>query len=318
MAGQINYYRIMLGRKSMYADQCHREGWFGGGWDITQDLSNELVENFRDFNAKFIPVYLASNPGKSKVAAGLACGMLWTICKGIKQDDIVLCPDGSGNYWVGRVVSGYIYASGETLPHRRQVEWSPTTIARADMSEALRHSTGAIGTVSNITKHTKEIESFIAGSAAPVLISTDELVEDPSVFALEKHLEDFLVQNWSGTELGQTYDIFEEDGELAGQQYPTDTGNIDILAVSKDKTKLLIVELKKGRASDAVVGQVQRYMGYVLDELAEPQQRVCGCIIALEDDLKLRRALRVTSSIEFYRYQVSFKLFKVENDDAYR
>ena len=73
---------------------------------------------------------------------------------------------------------------------------------------------------------------------------------------------------------------------------------------------MLVVELKKGRASDVVVGQIQRYMGYVLEELAEENQNVRGVIIALEDDLRLRRALKVTSNIEFYRYQVSFKLFK--------
>ena len=32
---------------------------------------------------------------------------------------------------------------------------------------------------------------------------THGLVEDPFVFALGKHLEDFLVQNWTSTELGQ-------------------------------------------------------------------------------------------------------------------
>ncbi len=52
-------------------------------------------------------------------------------------------------------------------------------------------------------------------------------------------------------------------------KYPTDTGPIDILALRKDGKELLVVELKKGRASDAVIGQVQRYMGYVMDELAE-------------------------------------------------
>lgn len=81
------------------------------------------------------------------------------------------------------------------------------------------------------------------------------------MFALEKHLEEFLVQNWHQTELGIKYNIYEEEGELVGQQYPTDTGPIDILAISKDKTELLVVELKKGRASDAVIGQIQRYMG---------------------------------------------------------
>ena len=70
------------------------------------------------------------------------------------------------------------------------------------------------------------------------------------------------------------------------------------------------MELKKGRASDYVVGQIQRYMGYVLEELAEDGQEVCGVIIALEDDIRIRRALAVAKNIDFYRYQVSFKLFK--------
>jgi restriction system protein len=85
---------------------------------------------------------------------------------------------------------------------------------------------------------------------------------------------------------------------------------MDILAISKDKTKLLVVELKRGRASDSVVGQVQRYMGYVVEVLAEANQEVHGVIIALEDDLKIQRALKVTRNVEFYRYIINFKLEK--------
>lgn len=310
MTAGREYYRIILGEKHSFAAQCHEEQWFGGGWSIDTDLTNKLPDNWRDFNQKFIPVYLEKNPGKSKVTAGLACGMLHTICKGIKKGDIVLCPNGSGSYWVGEVVSDYYYQQGAELPHRRKVQWYPKTIDRAEMSEGLRLSTGGPRTVNCITKHAEEIEGFLAGSKPPKLISTDELVEDPSVFALEAHLEDFLIQNWGQTLLGKSYDIYEEDGELVGQQYPSDTGPIDILAISKDKKELLVVELEKGRASDAVVGQIQRYMGYVLEELAEADQSVKGVIIALEDDIRLKRALKVASNIEFYRYQVSFKLFQ--------
>ena len=51
-------------------------------------------------------------------------------------------------------------------------------------------------------------------------------------------------------------------------------------------------------------------MGYVLEELAEENQTVKGVIIGLEDDLKIRRALSVTHNIEFYKYQINFKLYK--------
>lgn len=114
--------------------------------------------------------------------------------------------------------------------------------------------------------------------------------------------------NWSQTELGQAYDIVSDEGELIGQQYPSDTGPIDVLAIAQDQSHYLVVELKRGRASDTVVGQIQRYMGYVQGELVNSDQTVRGVIIALEDDLRLRRALSVTTNIDFYRYQVSFKL----------
>lgn len=47
----------------------------------------------------------------------------------------------------------------------------------------------------------------------------------------------------TGTELSCDFDIIEENGELVGQQFPTDTGPIDILAISKDRKTLLFVEL---------------------------------------------------------------------------
>ena len=300
----------MLGAKSIFAKQCYNEGFIGADYDINEDLSNKLPEDWREFNATYRPLWLASHPEKSKIAAGLACGMLWTICKGIKKNDIILSPDGSGNYYVGEVDSDYYYEPNEILFHRRKVNWYPTTISRSSMSKNLKNSTGSIGTVSDLKNYAEEIESLIGSNKPPSLVSTDQTIEDPSVFALEKHLEEFLIQNWKNTDLGVEYEIFEEDGELVGQQYPSDTGPIDILAISKDKKTILVVELKKGRVSDNVVGQIQRYMGYVKDELAEPDQKVKGIIIGLEDDLKIKRALSVTSNIEFYRYQVSFKLFK--------
>jgi len=305
-----SYYRIMAGRGSMYFQDFHEGGFIGAGFNIGTDLTNQLPENWREFNKKFIPVYLEIHPGKSKISAGLACGALWTISKGILKGDIILCPDGAGAYLAGEVIGDYFYKSGEVLPHRRAVQWFANKIERSSMTPDLRHSTGSIGTVSNITKHAQEIENLLAGIRPPTLISTDETVEDPSVFALEQHLEDFLVHNWDQTELGKKYDIYEEDGELVGQQYPSDTGNIDILAISKDKKEILVVELKKGRASDSVVGQIQRYMGYVIEELAEKDQTVKGIIIALEDDLRIKRALRVANNIDFYRYKVSFNLFR--------
>ncbi len=309
MAGK-SYRRVMLGRQSKYARQCFEGGFVGVHWGFDQDLSGQFGDDWRGFNARFREVYLHNNPEKSKVAAGLACGMLWTICKGMKQGDVVLSPDGEGNYLVGEVASDYYFAHGDVLPHRRKVNWFPNRIARTEMSQELRNSAGSVGTVSDVTSYADEIERLIGREVIPTIIANHEVIEDPSTFALEKHLEDFLVANWNQTELGQRYDIFSDEGDLVGQQFPSDTGPIDILAISKDRKELLVIELKRGRASDAVVGQIQRYMGYVAGDLADEGQAVRGAIIALEDDLRLRRALSVTTNIDFYKYQVSFKLLK--------
>lgn len=304
-----SYYRIMAGAKSMFAQEFLEGGFIAANWNIDQDLTHDLPDDWREFNHRFIPVYLEALPDKTKISAGLACGMLHTLSKGIKQGDIILTPRGDGNYLVGKVISDYYYVPSGELSHRRKVEWFEQTLPRELMSQELKNSSAA-GTVCNLTKYAAELKTLIDGKETVEHLEPDEVVEDPTAFALEKHLEHFLVENWSKTELGATYDIYTEEGQLVGQQYPSDTGPIDILAISKDKKTLLVVELKRGRASDRVMGQIQRYMGYVKDELAEADQQVKGVIIALEDDLRIRRALSVAQNIEFYRYQLSFKLNK--------
>jgi len=305
-----SYYRVMAGRGSAHAAECLAGGYIGADFDIREDLTGKLPEEWRQFNQAFIPVFQANVPGKSKIAAGLACGALWTVAKGIKVGDTLLTPDGAGSYMVGEVVGDYEYAPGQPLPHRRKVRWTDVRIARGDLSDALRHSTGSIGTVCNITDHHEELVRLIGVPAAPAIVATHAEIEDPLEFAMEKHLEDFLVANWSQTMLAAEWEIYEEDGERIGQQYATDAGIIDILARSKDGTRLLVLELKRGRATDVVVGQVLRYMGFIREQVAEANQTVEGVVIALEDDQKLRWALSSVPSVRFLRYQVSFKLFE--------
>ena len=187
MAKQYN--RVMLGRGGQFAEECHKGGYIGAGFDIPVDLTNHLPENWRDFNKKFIPVYLEHNPEKnSKVAAGLACGFLWTICKGLNNGDIVLSPRGNGEYLVGEIAGDYYFAPNTNLPHRRPVLWYDTVIRRADMSPDLKHSIGSIGTCSDATRFGDEIETLIAGKITPsVNPSTGTVVAAPKKY-LERDL----------------------------------------------------------------------------------------------------------------------------------
>ena len=101
----------MLGAKSAYANECFEGGFIGCDFSLRQDLSSDLVDEMKVFNRRFIPIWMSKHPGKSKVSGGLACGALFTVTKGIAENDLVLSPDGGGRYRVGRVATGYYYVS---------------------------------------------------------------------------------------------------------------------------------------------------------------------------------------------------------------
>ena len=142
-----------------------------------------------------------------------------------------------------------------------------------------------------------------------ILMSDDKAVNDSFNFKLEKHLEEFIIANWNQTFLCKEYDIYKDE-ENSGQQFPTDTGPIDILAISKDKKTFLVIELKKNRLHDKVVGQIQRYMGFIKGEIANDDQKVKGLIIGLKESLGLQRAISINPDIEYRIYKISFELLK--------
>lgn len=302
-----NYYRVFLGRGGVFADQAFREGWIGTGWIEDIDLTGKFPENWKDFNAQFISIVMEQNGIPSKVGAGLACGMTWTLGRGLGKGDVVISSDSSDTFHLGRVIGDYHYVAGGPLSHRRSVEWSGTTFQRDEVSDELRRSLSSGNTISRLNQHQDELQSFLSGTPGHVSVN-DETVESPLSFVLERHLEDFLVSNWQHTDLGKKYDLFEQDGEIVGQQFETDTGSIDVLAQSKDGKELIVIELKRGRVSDVVIGQILRYMGFVKE--LDDSKTVRGIIIGTDDDPKFRRALSMVPMVEFYKYEVSFKLTK--------
>lgn len=180
------YNRVMLGRGGQFAEECRKGGFIGADFDISVDLTGQLPDNWRVFNKKFIPVWLKNNPEKSSnVAAGLACGFLWTICKGLQNGDIVLSPCGNGDYMVGEITGDYFYVPGTNLPHRRPITWYNTVIRRADMSPELKHSIGSIGTCSDATRFADEIEALLAGNTTPSAAPSVK----PVAVAPKKYLE---------------------------------------------------------------------------------------------------------------------------------
>ena len=135
-----------------------------------------------------------------------------------------------------------------------------------------------------------------------------EVPQQSKEFVLEKYLEDFIVTNFDRVFCG-ALELYYDDDRTSGQQYVTGAGNIDILARVPDTGAYVVIELKKGRPSDEVVGQVLRYMGWVKDNLREADEDVKGLIICRERDKQLEYALSMVGHlIRVQLYEVDFRL----------
>ena len=108
----------------------------------------------------------------------------------------------------------------------------------------------------------KEIVSFFK-ECLNIELKDESSSMSSGLFYMEQQLEDFIIENWDGTEFGKEFDLIYKDGELISQQYMTDIGRIDILAKDKKDGSHVVIELKRNQTSDDPVGHITRYMGWI-------------------------------------------------------
>ena len=122
-------------------------------------------------------------------------------------------------------------------------------------------------------------------------------------FPLEKYLEHFIIENWDNIDFGEPLDLYRDEDGIPGQQYTTDVGIIDILA--KDpKGNFVVIELKRGKSTQHVIGQVLAYIGWVRKNLATNGQSVRGIVIVSEGNQALLEAQEEVAdkvTVKYYR-----------------
>jgi RecB family endonuclease NucS len=69
----------------------------------------------------------------------------------------------------------------------------------------------------------------------------------------------------------------------------------------------VVVELKRGMASDDALAQVLRYIGWVKENLANGRN-VRGLILAEGKDEKLKYALKSVSNVKVLRFKISIQI----------
>lgn len=163
-----------------------------------------------------------------------------------------------------------------------------------------------MGGSSKISEHDY---SLVVGSANQITSSIIPTSEEQTEFVLEKYLEEFMVSNWDKLDFGEKLTVFEdEDGNFGRQYYTEEVGYIDILA-KDENDNYVVIELKKGRKNDEVVGQVLRYIGWVRKNLCKKNQTVRGLIVVGERDQKLEYAIsEIKDKVRILLYSVKFNL----------
>jgi RecB family endonuclease NucS len=137
---------------------------------------------------------------------------------------------------------------------------------------------------------------------------------------LERHLEEYIVQHFSDLFPGwriyhNTPNEIMEDTRFLGIRFRTKIiGEIDLLCID-DKDDFVVIELKRKRASDKVIVQVDRYIAWVKKHLASPEQDVRGIIIArtFSDFLTYSLAEREKIDIWAYQWHLGFESWMREN-----
>lgn len=239
---------------------------------------------------------------------GLFTNMLWSFYHDIKPGDLIIARRGRKILAaVGKVIQSAFYSPSKnpTIAHPNflGVEWLDQP-----RDESFPNLVFPMHTLSEITE--TQYSNLLKGSDLGTLYSeADELIEDTSAFILEKYLEEFIVSNFKMIFKG-SLEIFEDTEGNVGQQYTTDIGQIDILAKEPKSDSFVVIELKKGRPSDRVIGQILRYMGWVKKNLCKESQEVKGLVICRDFDPKLSYALEMTNDIDVRYYNVSFQLRK--------
>lgn len=160
-------------------------------------------------------------------------------------------------------------------------------------------------------QYVRRVERYGEIGFSPSDEETEEIEDtlDNPEFALEYELESFMYNNWERINFGRPLKLYRHEDGRDGRQFDTGKiGRMDFLCEDPSDGSLVVIELKKGRAGDKVVGQVLRYMGWLKATLANGRP-VRGVIITpLADDPDLKYALLVASNIEWKCYEIKFSL----------
>lgn len=131
--------------------------------------------------------------------------------------------------------------------------------------------------------------------------NVDEDSDAGHAFAAETHLRDYLAVHLEDIEPG--LQLYVDDESVAGVEYRTEVGRIDLLAIDGDEN-FVVIELKVSKGPDSVAGQILRYKNWVKRKLAK-DKKVRGIIIAQQVTDKVKYAIADDPEVTAKEYELS-------------
>jgi restriction system protein len=273
-------------------------GWLGVGKPSEMDRE-ELYQ-----------VVSQTYPDKPNRGKSLLTNMLWSFYHEIKPGDVIIARRGRKILAaVGQVTGQAFHAPNKNPNLESHANFLKVAWENKPRNKHFPSIVFPMYTLSEISQ--EQYLALVEGTELPPIPEEEpqeETVSKQTEFILEKYLEEFIVANFT-TIFGGTLKLYEDSEGNEGQQYATNqVGYIDILAVEKETNSFVVIELKKGRSSDQVVGQILRYMGWVKQNLCTNGESVKGLVICSEPDTKLSYALSMVDNVEARYYSISFEL----------
>lgn len=285
------------------------------GWSEMGDISHLSREDLENVYKK------TYSDRKTKAVITKDLNALWTFYHEIHEGDVIVARRGRKRILaIGKVVGSPFYdeTKGRERLGGKAVDYYTNfmPVAWDNKNIDFDRQVFSFYTIYEISE--EKLKSLLVYETEKVIqdFEEPELAASETEFILEKYLEDFIVSNFGIIFKGKLELYTEPDGSPA-QQYPVlnregkISGRIDILAIDKITGDFVVIELKKGKESDPVVGQTLRYMGWVKENMCESTQSVKGLIICKEVDERLDYAIKAVSDrINIKKYKVDFQLLE--------
>ena len=145
-----------------------------------------------------------------------------------------------------------------------------------------------------------ELETLMCLGSADELLDLEPEPEGSPL--LESAIEEHLVKNWSQSPFAARGVDYHD------RQVQIPTGIVDVLGWQSARRMWWVVELKRGRAADRVIGQLLRYTGWLRTERCLPREDVRGVILARDASDKLRYALSEVPSAELWTFDEQLRI----------